>query len=519
MHRLFTPLLFTALSAMAQNAPPTVTITDVQLDEGAGIVAITYDLSDAEETALHVSMRVSMDEGVTFIEGPLQATGDLGAGVPTGMGRTIQWNYGELPGIQAAMVQLIAWDEHVPDIQQMVDQVDTDLLMQRLQQISIPRHHTADPEGLQQVRDLVLSSFQQNGLITTTHTASHQGHMVDNLLGRQTGMTDPVRTYIVDGHYDAVVNTPGADDNGTAVAAMLEIAKILSTYTFRHSLRYIGFAFEEQGLIGSMQYVQNGMPPWEQVHGVLNMEMIGYYSDQPQSQSMPQGFEMLFPQAAAELQANEFRGDFLTIVGNTASDALNDAFAGSATQYVPQLRTLQLSVPGNGLIAPDLRRSDHAPFWDAGIPALMLTDGSNYRNPHYHLPSDVVSTIDPQFFANSTRAVLAAAATLAEPLNAGLASFSLSTIAGIHTHDGFPCTAEVVPNPARDHINIKLSGCAGERISAELFDLKGIKLKGMMVTSGDQVHRMPVQDIPAGIYLLVLRAGEDSHTLKVELER
>src|SRR5690606_18944380 len=189
----------------------------------------------------------------------------------------------------------------------------------------------------------------------------------DNILGRHVGAIDPIKTFIVDGHYDAVAGTPGADDNGTAVAATLEIARILSQFHFRNSLRFIGFSFEEQGVIGSQQYVQSGMPVWEEVHGVLNMEMIGYYSDQPNSQTTPDGFELLFPAAYAELQTNEFRGDFLTVVGNTASDPLNNAFVAAVAQYVPQLKRIPLSVPGNGQIAPDLRRSDHAPFWDSGI--------------------------------------------------------------------------------------------------------------------------------------------------------
>ncbi len=520
MRIIFTLFLFPILfELMAQNAPPTVTITSVQLNEGAGTVTILFDLIDMEQT-VQVNFRVSMDEGITFLPEPLDLSGDVGTEISVGTGRSITWNYGELPNIHSATVQVIAIDSTTPDIASMADQVDPDQLMQRLEQIAIPRHHISAPQGLQAVRDSLFTSFEDLGLQTSTHTASYSGAQADNILGRKPGYIDPARTYIVDGHYDAVPGSPGADDNGTAVAATLEIARILSQYQFKNSLRFIGFAFEEEGIVGAEQYVQNGIAAWEEINGVLNMEMIGYYSDEPNSQTMPAGFNLLFPVAQAELEANEFRGDFLTVVGNAASEQLNNSFVQAMDQYVPQLKRIPLSVPGNGQIAPDLRRSDHAPFWDAGIPALMLTDGSNYRNPNYHLPSDLPATIDIAFFTNCTKAVLAAAALLAEPINAGMDEYSLSELVGIHDHDrAFPCTALVHPNPAQEVINLQLGNCSGERIIAELFDLKGKKITGKEIHAdgSDQSHSIPINGVPAGTYLLVLRSGESSETIKVEV--
>ena len=504
---------------MAQDPPPTVSITAVALDEGASTVQITFDLIDPGNSPCEILFRASMDEGVTFIE-TANVSGDIGTGIAPGNNKSLIWNYGALANIHAATIEVIAINDVVPDIQNMVDQVDQQQLMDRLQSIAIPRHHTSAPQGSQQVRDTIHDTFEQLGLQTTVHVANFSGAQADNVLGRHVGAIDPIKTFIVDGHYDAVAGTPGADDNGTAVAATLEIARVLSQYRFRNSLRFIGFSFEEQGVIGSQQYVQNGMPAWEEVHGVLNMEMIGYYSDQPGSQTTPDGFELLFPAAHAELQANEFRGDFLTVVGNTASDPLNNIFVSAIDQYVPLLERIPLSVPGNGQIAPDLRRSDHAPFWDAGIPALMLTDGSNFRNPNYHLPTDDISTIDPVFFTNSTKAVLAAAAMLAEPINAGSDRRSLAEFVGVHEHHAtFPCSVEVHPNPATDRISIRLGGCNNERVIAELFDLKGNRLAGKELIASAEDHQFDLSRIGAGLYLLVLKAGESSATVKVEVQR
>jgi hypothetical protein len=416
-------LILLPLTPMAQNSTPEVSITNVQLDEGAEIVTVTYDL--AADSPCEVTFRASLDDGVTFLSGTLNVNGAIGGGIDPGPDHTLTWNYNGIASIAAATIEVIADDGSVPDIQAMVDQVDQQLLLQKLQQIAIPRHHVAAPDGLATVRDLIMDDLTQYGLQTGIHIATVPGAEGENLLGRHTGLSDPARTFIVDGHYDAVEGSPGADDNGTAVAATLEIARILSQYKFRNSIRFIGFCFEEEGIVGSEQYVQNGISSWEQVSGVLNMEMIGYYSEELNSQSTPVGFDLLFPAVYAELQANQFRGDLLTVVGNTASDPLNNTFVSAIDRYVPQLKRIQLSVPGNGQIAPDLRRSDHAPFWDANIPALMLSDGSNFRNPNYHQPSDDISTINIEFFTNCTKAVLAAAAMLAEPMNAGSDRYTL----------------------------------------------------------------------------------------------
>ena len=90
---------------------------------------------------------------------------------------------------------------------------------------------------------------------------------------------------------------PGADDNGTAIAGMLEAMRILSGFSFRNSLRFIGFDLEEPGLKGSIRYVSSSIPDYEEIGGVLNMEMIGYTCEEPNCQTVPFGFNLLFPEA------------------------------------------------------------------------------------------------------------------------------------------------------------------------------------------------------------------------------
>lgn len=513
---------FAIVSAYGQNLPPVVSITQVVVDEGAGTVTIQYDLSDAENDASTVRFQASLDGGATYAADVSQLSGNVGGGQLPGTGLSITWTFEGIPNIFESTVRVIADDGNIPDIQAMVDAVTEERMAQLLEDVAIPRHHTAALSGIEAIRDTMINAFGSAGLEVSTQAVTFAGGTIPNVIGRQVGLEDETSTYIVDAHYDAVTNTAGADDNASGVAATIEIARVLSQYRFKNSLRYIGFSFEESGLVGSGQYVQSGIPAWESVEGVLNMEMIGYYSDEPNSQTLPNGFNLLFPAAVAELEADEYRGNFLTVVGNNASDPLIAAFLDAGEAYVPDLKLLPLSVPGNGQIAPDLRRSDHSRFWDAGMQALMLTDGSEFRNSNYHTPGDVPATLDIPFLTRSTKAVLATAALLAEPINAGEDSYALSQLVGTpeHLHE-LPCKAEVYPNPTRDVVNVRLGACAGHRVTARLFDLRGNRITGRdLYPSGAQdVFELPVRGLAQGTYLLVLQVGESSTTLKVEVER
>lgn len=521
MRSIIVPLLFFASAGAAQNMPPSVAIVNVVLDQGAGTVTITYDLSDPEGDACAVWISASVDGGTTFLADVSNVTGAVGSGIAPGSGLVATWTYAGIPSIESTLVRVTAEDGHAPDIQSMVDQVDGQLLAERLEQVAILRHHQSAPAGLSAVRDTLWDTFERAGFQRTATPVPLGGFQADNIQGRQPGLVNEASTFIVDAHYDAVAAAPGADDNATGVAATLEIARILSGYSFKHSLRYIGFAFEEQGLIGSQYHVLNATPAWEVVNGVLNMEMIGFYSDAPNSQQVPAGFDILFPTATASIAADEYRGNFLTVVGNTASQPLIDAYLAAAADHVPALRTIALAVPGNGEIAPDLRRSDHAVFWEAGRQALMLTDGSNFRNPNYHTPNDVIGTIDLDFLTNCTKATLAAAARLAEPVNAGRDVYDLANAVGIHEHHDFPCSAEVFPNPVKDRLFIRLGDCIQEQVIAELFDLQGRKIAGGLLRSNGSgvLHELATPILLNGTHLLVLRSGGSVITMKVEVDR
>lgn len=232
-----------------------------------------------------------------------------------------------------------------------------------------------------------------------------------NVLGMRPGTVNPEQFVVVGAHYDHIPDCHGADDNATGVAATLEIARVLAKSSFERSTVIACWDEEEDGLVGSKAFI--AALGGKEVVVDFNFDMIGVRSDEPNSQTVPPGFELVFADAYAELQTKEFRGDFIAIV---TSDAAKDhalAFA-AASDRVTLPRAL-LPLPAGGETSEafaDLRRSDHAAFWDAGLPAVFITDTGDFRNDHYHCMGgpDEVADLDLDFATNVTRATVEASA-------------------------------------------------------------------------------------------------------------
>jgi len=202
---------------------------------------------------------------------------------------------------------------------------------------------------------------------------------------------DPRRAKILIGaHYDSIPGTPGADDNASGVAALIATARAIGP---QEGICYVAFDGEECGFVGSRALVAGlgGHRP-EQVH---ILEMVGYASREPGSQSNP----------VPAIQAPTV-GDFLGLVGTYGSRRLLDHVLTTADGHAVPVQGLYLpDVPLEtiGRISHHLLRSDHSPFWRAGLPALMWTDTAEFRNPHYHRPTDTPETLDYEFLAGVTR--------------------------------------------------------------------------------------------------------------------
>jgi hypothetical protein len=403
--------------AMAQNARPTInglTVTPVWANS---TLNLQFDLADPEADPLTVQVELSTDGGKTYAL-PFVATGNVGAGQSAGAGKQISLNFSPytVTATDKFRVRLTVLDQQPLDVQALVDEVDSMRLRNDLSFVEGRRHRANSVPHLHAVRDSMLTVFRQGGLFTQTQNWNFSNYMATNVIGSSTGMERPGQVLIVDAHYDSVSNSPGADDNGTGTVGVMELARLLADYPVEKTLRFIGFDLEESGLLGSQRYVNNGgLPATDTVQGAFNFEMIGYYSEEPNTQEVPVGFCTLFADACAQLATQEYRGNFITNVANANSNALMLAFANNANTYVPGLRVINIPIPqGAEQFVPDLLRSDHASFWSGGDPALMLTDGSEFRNECYHTPSDTFDNkLSITFMSQVVQATLAAMVNLA----------------------------------------------------------------------------------------------------------
>lgn len=273
--------------------------------------------------------------------------------------------------------------------------------------LSVVRHPVAAPAALAAAEDYVALELGAAGLRVERQLFEWDGAEFHNVVATLDG-ADPARPWLVVGaHFDTRAGSPGADDNASGVAALLEVARMLRSAKPATTVQFVGFNLEElQRLpyhyaIGSRAYARWLRSRGQALAGALVLEMLGFTHPR---QGAPPGAR-LFSHVPRE-------GNFLSAVGDRRSRALRAAFERAAGRHVP---VAGLTVPLKGWLLPDARRSDNARFWDENYPALMVTDTANFRNPHYHRASDTPDTLDWPFLARATAGVAAAVAELSGP--------------------------------------------------------------------------------------------------------
>ena len=268
-------------------------------------------------------------------------------------------------------------------------------------------------EGWQAAQDLCEARFTEQGYTIERHDYG----IGINIIGVLPGDDLADERVLVSAHYDGIADCPDADDNASGVAGILETSRVLATGSYRRTLVVACWDQEELGLIGSRAYAARADEDGENILVHFVYEMIGYYSDVPDSQTIPSGLDMLFPAETAALEANENRGDFLAAIGDDLARTSLQAMAyyGSGVD----LSVVVLEVPSilkNSPLLLDLQRSDHAGFWRVDIPAMMLTDTSEFRNARYHCGDgdDTVDSLDHDFATKIVQATVGAAAAALE---------------------------------------------------------------------------------------------------------
>jgi hypothetical protein len=286
-------------------------------------------------------------------------------------------------------------------IQQCLARISVERLRSHIQTLGGTRHPQAAPEALERAADYIGDSLQLLGYEMMMHRFTEDGREYRNVVATRRGSRFPEQRVIVLAHYDTVSGTPGADDNASGVAVLLELAAVLHSLQFERSVQFIGVNLEENareddllsGTRGSQALAtyarENG---WE-IEGVVVLESVAY-AGETVIQTAPAGMPAKIPEV----------GNFIAVVGNEDSLGLVQGFADAIARYRVPLPCLSLALPGAGELLPDSRRSDHAPFWDNGYKAIMVTDTTNFRNPHYHKPSDTLETLNLHFAAAVCRA-------------------------------------------------------------------------------------------------------------------
>ncbi len=272
----------------------------------------------------------------------------------------------------------------------LLGKVSADRLRQTVDALDYPRQYVVQPEGNRRARDWICGELTALGFYVELHG------QYDNVLafGPHAKRDEPL--VLLGSHYDTVETTPGADDNSSAIAVSLEAARVLAEQSV--PLVVASFNREEDGLLGSRDFVKNGIPELHlQISEAHIFEMVGYFTSEPKSQTVPEGLPIKLPAV----------GDFLGVLSNQKSNSITKRLEQTASQLclATPLVTLKTYLGIEKLVS-DLLRSDHASFWQAGIPALMWTDTSNFRNANYHAPTDTPDTLNYEAMADVTRLIV-----------------------------------------------------------------------------------------------------------------
>ena len=249
------------------------------------------------------------------------------------------------------------------------------------------------PQGLEASLDYIEKILRDLGYQVEMQEYKVEDKPVANLEAERIGTSLAGEIVVVGAHYDSVFGTPGANDNASGVAGLLEIARLLATEELSRTVRFVAFVNEEPpffltGDMGSRVYASRSRRRGEDIVAMLSIETIGYYSEVSGSQHYPFPFSYFYPTTA----------NFIGFVGNFSSRRLVRRAIGTFREHT--------RFPSEGLAAPEwvtgVGWSDHWSFWQEGYPAIMVTDTALFRYDHYHTPQDTPEKLD---YARTARVV------------------------------------------------------------------------------------------------------------------
>jgi len=286
------------------------------------------------------------------------------------------------------------------DITGLISQVSIDNLKAHVQSIEGLRHGRENYDALEKRAVYIENLLGSLGLAVSSQPVPCHGKVFRNIIADKSASSGNSGTILIGAHYDAAQGSPGADDNASGVAVVLETARILSAISLNISVRFVAFTLEEPQplhfLIGSRYFAEAAKKAGDRYDAVIILESVGYASNEKGSQIVPSFVRIIAPDV----------GNFLGIVANRTSESVMKAFRETANKFVPQLPIASYKAPFSGYLMPETRLSDHSPFWDCGYPALMLTDTAMFRNPYYHTEHDSFDKLHFTFMSNVTKSVI-----------------------------------------------------------------------------------------------------------------
>ncbi len=262
------------------------------------------------------------------------------------------------------------------------------------------------PQTLRAAGDYLRAQWASQGYQVLSQSYETYGVRCENLEVTLPGASRPQQIIVVGAHYDSVSGSPGANDNASGVAALLELSRALAQAQPARTIRFVAFVNEEspffaRGEMGSKVYARAAHGRGDDIRLMVSLEMLGYYSDAPHSQRYPPLIGFFYPD----------RANFIGFVSNFASRR-------PLREWVKAFRS-HSDFPAESLatfeFVPGVAWSDHLSFWREGYAALMVTDTAFYRYAHYHSHQDTPDQLNYPAMARVVMGLQGALTTIASP--------------------------------------------------------------------------------------------------------
>ncbi len=270
---------------------------------------------------------------------------------------------------------------------------------------TIGERHLSRPQALRAAAEYIRQVWSNQGFVVSEEPYEVAGQPCANLVAELKGSVRAGDIVVVGAHYDSVVGTPGANDNGSGVALLLELSQALRRESLSRTVRFVAFVNEEPPYyfteqMGSRVHAREARRRADNIVGMLSLETLGYYTNGRGTQSYPPPFGFLYPST----------GNFLMVVGNLPSRGLAVTFL----QHFMSVSDFPVEAVATVEWIPGITWSDHWSFWKEGYPALMLTDTAPFRYAEYHTSRDLPEMMNGPEFARAAHGILHAVHRLAD---------------------------------------------------------------------------------------------------------